>query len=87
VLDFVVDSIYNINCCEGEIIEVQPVSPRLPRIRKDREDLEEEKVPKKDKEDKECFKKDKTKNVGILLSNSSQDKDSLELLRHELVNI
>jgi hypothetical protein len=29
VLDFVIDSIYNINCCEGDIIEVQPVSPEV----------------------------------------------------------
>jgi hypothetical protein len=70
VLDFVLDSIYNINCCKEEIIEVQPVSPRLPKIRKEKMDREEQKVPKHIEEKKSAFKKDKTKNFEEL-SNSS----------------
>ena len=50
VLDFIVDSIYNINCCEGDIIEVQPVSPRSNKSRRRSriQEEEEEKVPLND---------------------------------------
>ena len=85
VLDFVQESIFSINCCQGGIIEVQPVSPRIPKIRKEKrfgEELEEQKVPfGKDKVCKKLLiKKEKTKNVESL-SFSSHDNDSLEILR------